>query len=96
MDSRLTKGNWTLTQEGFDGLLTWLSPDREQAGRKYEEIRLRLIKIYTRRGCTTPEELADEVFNRVTKKLPEIAGSSYSQGSLRHGEPGIEERRSSQ
>jgi len=82
MDSRLTKGNWTLTQEGFDGLLTWLSPDREQAGRKYEEIRLRLIKIYTRRGCTTPEELADEVFNRVTKKLTEIAGTYVGDPAL--------------
>lgn len=64
--------NWTLTQESFDALLTWLSPDREQAGRKYEEIRQRLIKIFTCRGCATPEDLADESINRVIRRLKDI------------------------
>jgi hypothetical protein len=29
---------WTLTHDGFNRLLSWLDPDREQAGKKYEEI----------------------------------------------------------
>ena len=64
--------NWVLSQEAFDALLDWLDPDREQAGIKYEEIRRRLIKIFTGRGCVDPEDLADETINRVTKRLNEI------------------------
>ena len=60
--------NWLLSQEDFDALLHWLDPNREQAGIKYEEIRSRLIKIFTGRGCINPEDLADETINRVTRK----------------------------
>ena len=68
---------WILTRESFDTLLDWLDPDREQAGRKYEAIRTRLIKILACRGCYEPEDLADETINRVTNKLKEIA-ETYS------------------
>jgi DNA-directed RNA polymerase specialized sigma24 family protein len=64
--------NWVLSQEAFDALLDWLDPDREQAGIKYEQIRLRLIKIFTGRGCSDAEDLADETINRVTTRLGEI------------------------
>jgi len=64
--------NWSLSQEAFDALLDWLDSDRELAGIKYEQIRSRLIKIFTGRGCIDPEELADETINRVTSKLSEI------------------------
>lgn len=64
--------DWVLTQESFDALLAWLDPAREEAGRKYEEIRLRLIKIFTCRGCYEPEDLADETINRVSKRLRDI------------------------
>ena len=66
------KKGWVLTQEQFDTLLGWLDPDREPAGHKYETIRLRLIKIFTSRGCAEAEELADETINRVASKLSEI------------------------
>lgn len=62
-----------LTQESLDRLLLWLDPDRERAGAKYEEIRFRLIKLFTCRGCTEAEDLADETINRVTAKLCEVA-----------------------
>ena len=64
--------DWVLTQESFDALLAWLDPNREQAARKYEDIRLRLIKIFTCRGCSEPEDLTDETINRVTKRLKDI------------------------
>lgn len=67
------KKNWELTPEAFNQLLDWIGPDRETAGKSYEEIRRRLIKIFTARGCHIPDELADETFNRVSAKLPEIA-----------------------
>jgi RNA polymerase sigma factor (sigma-70 family) len=63
---------WSLNQESFDELLTWLSPNREQAGQKYEDIRQGLIRVFICRGCSIPEELADESINRVAKKLKDI------------------------
>jgi len=66
------KKGWVLTKEQFDTLLDWLDLDRERAGHKYETIRLRLIKIFTSRGCPEAEELADETINRVASKLSEI------------------------
>jgi DNA-directed RNA polymerase specialized sigma24 family protein len=71
------KKEWALTQEAFDRLLGWLDADRERAGSKYEAIRLRLIKIFTCRGCSEADELADETINRVTAKVEEVA-DNYS------------------
>jgi RNA polymerase sigma factor (sigma-70 family) len=64
---------WDTTQEAFDSLLGWLDNDRDQAGKKYETIRRRLMKIFTCRGCVEAEDLADETINRVTAKIPEVA-----------------------
>ena len=64
--------NFILDQKTFDRLLIWLDEDRDLAGAKYEDIRIRLIKIFLRKGCNIPEELADETINRVARKLIEI------------------------
>jgi hypothetical protein len=50
------KKEWNLTQEAFAKFLSWLNPDPDKAGEKYEEIRLRLIKIFASRGCACPED----------------------------------------
>lgn len=63
---------WALTQDAFDKLLSWLDPDREQAGKMYEEVRYKLIKIFGCRGCLTPEDLADETINRVARRVEDI------------------------
>ncbi len=76
------KTKWDLTQEAFERLLAWLDPDREQAGRKYEKIRLQLIKIFTCRGCLCPDDLADETINRVAGKIQEIAAGYAGDRSL--------------
>lgn len=68
----LPKEKWVLTQETFDALLSWLDPDRERAGQKYEEIRHTLTRRFQQLGCADPEELANETFDRVARKLPEI------------------------
>lgn len=62
-----------IDQIAFDSLLTWLAPNREEAGAKYEQIRRRLIKIFACRGRHDAEELADETINRVTLKAAKIA-----------------------
>jgi DNA-directed RNA polymerase specialized sigma24 family protein len=64
---------WALTKEAFDKLLDWLDTDRERAGSTYENIRLRLIKIFARRGCGEAEDLADETINRVTAKIERLS-----------------------
>lgn len=60
-----------LTQTGFDKLLTTLDADREQAGAKYESLRVRLLKFFEWRNCESAEELTDMVFDRVVKKIAE-------------------------
>jgi DNA-directed RNA polymerase specialized sigma24 family protein len=61
-----------MTQDEFDRLLAWLNDDPEQAGRKYEDIRQSLIKIFNWRGCIEAESLADEAINRVAARVHEL------------------------
>jgi RNA polymerase sigma factor (sigma-70 family) len=72
----LPKKEWDLTQEAFTKFLVWLDPNPNQAGKKYEDIRRKLIKIFTCRGCNCPEDLTDETINRVIHKVQEI-GDTY-------------------
>ena len=41
--------DWDLTEESFDLFLSWLDPDRDLAGKRYESIRRRLIIMLDRR-----------------------------------------------
>ncbi len=41
----------------------------------YRRLRGRLIRIFARRGCGNPQDLADETISRVLGRLPEIADS---------------------
>lgn len=61
-----------LGQEDFDRLLNWLDSDATRAGQIYEQIRWRLIAILASRGCTLPEELADEIIDRVARRVADI------------------------
>lgn len=67
------KKQWGLSQDEFDRLLAWLSPEREQAGAKYESIRSGLIELFDSWKCCEPEGLADETINRVVVKVDSIA-----------------------
>jgi DNA-directed RNA polymerase specialized sigma24 family protein len=64
-----------LKQEEFDRLLKWLDPEPERAGLTYEKIRWRLVAILASRGCTWPEELADETIDRVARRVIDIQDS---------------------
>lgn len=89
-NSLVRNSSWTLTQDTFDQLLDWLDSDREVAGRRYEGIRSRLMKLFVCRGCAESEDLADECINRVAKKLPQIINTYegdpalYFYGVARH------------
>ena len=56
----------------FDRLLMWLDPDPDRAGQLYESIRWRLIAILASRACHIPEELADDVIDRVARRVKDI------------------------
>jgi RNA polymerase sigma factor (sigma-70 family) len=60
---------WVLTEEAFARFLACLDPDPARAGEKYEELRDALVKFLARRGAHFPEELVDETFNRVARRL---------------------------
>jgi len=59
----------TPTKENFEKLLSWLNPDWERAGEKYEKIRRRLISLLSAKGCWIAEDLADQAINVVATKI---------------------------
>lgn len=62
---------WQLDREGWEALLTALGPDRDLAGQKYEDLRRRLINLFAWEQCDVPDYLADEVLNRLARKVLE-------------------------
>ena len=60
---------WVLTKDSLDRLLAALHPERDQAGREYEIIRRKLVKLFQWRGCVSPEDMTDETLNRIAKKM---------------------------
>jgi len=61
--------DWRLTQEALDTLLARLDSDRDEAGRKYEMLRRKLIKFLSYRGSSFPEDQTDEAISRTARKL---------------------------
>ena len=78
---------WTLTQEAFDRLLVALGGDRDSAAQKYLEIRRNLMRFFEWRGCSFPEDHADETINRIAKRVAEgeeiLNYSGYAMGVAR-------------
>lgn len=74
--------NPEINQEDFENLLDWLDPNREAAAKKYEVIRLSLIKIFLVRKHFDAEYLADLVFDRVCRKLSEITSNYHGRKEL--------------
>jgi DNA-directed RNA polymerase specialized sigma24 family protein len=55
----------SLSPEAFASLLSWLSSDNNEAAQMYLDIRRKLVKLFVRKGCTHPEDLADRTLDRV-------------------------------
>ena len=58
-----------LTQEEFEKFLARLDSDAERAAEGYELLRRKLVKLFERKKCLAPEDLADETIDRVAKRL---------------------------
>ena len=61
--------------------------DRESGSEKYLEIRSNLTRFFEWRGCSFPEDHADETINRIAKKVAEgeeiLNPSGYAMGVAR-------------
>ncbi|MFN0086939.1 MAG: sigma-70 family RNA polymerase sigma factor [Blastocatellia bacterium] len=68
---RRTHKGWVLSPQAFDRLLSAFHDDRDRAGEEYEKLRRVLVTFFDWRGCRSPEDLADETFNRVARRLEE-------------------------
>lgn len=51
--------------------MNWLDEGNDSGGERYLEMRRRLVLYFERRNCLTPDELADETLNRVSRRLEE-------------------------
>jgi DNA-directed RNA polymerase specialized sigma24 family protein len=67
----LAKNNLASQDPAFHALLDWLNPDRDRAAEEYVRLHRRFAKMFEARGCLTPEDCADETFNRVGRQLVE-------------------------
>ena len=78
---------WTLNQEAFDKLLVAFDVDRETAGQKYLQLRNNLTRFFEWRGCSFPDDHADETINRMAKRVAEgeaiLNHSGYAMGVAR-------------
>jgi DNA-directed RNA polymerase specialized sigma24 family protein len=60
-----------LTSELLEHLLERLSPRRREAAERYNRTRDRLVNFFSWQRCTDATDLADEVVNRVARRLAE-------------------------
>jgi DNA-directed RNA polymerase specialized sigma24 family protein len=65
-------GEWSLTAQSFHRLLEWLGTGTAD-GQTYLDIRRRLVAYFDRKNCRAPNDLADDVLNRVARRLEEAA-----------------------
>jgi RNA polymerase sigma factor (sigma-70 family) len=66
-----SKRDWALTESAFERLLGWLGQGSAPSGERYLEMRRRLVLYFDRKGCLSPDDLADETLNRVARRLEE-------------------------
>jgi len=66
-----SRQKWSLTQTAFDRLLARLDSDRDIAADRYLRLRRDLVRLFEWRGCSTPDEYADETINRCARKIQE-------------------------
>ena len=67
----ITRQKWSLTQTAFDSLLACLDSDRDIAADRYLRMRRDLVRLFEWRGCSTPDDYADETINRCARKIQE-------------------------
>lgn len=59
------------TRRAFERLLGWLDEGGDSGGRRYVEMRARLVRYFQCKRCANPDDLADDTLNRVARRLEE-------------------------
>ena len=76
------------THESFTSLLSALGGSPAAAGQHYEQLRAKLIFFFTRKALEVPEDLADEVLDRIGRRLSEgvaiLSVDGFALGVARH------------
>jgi DNA-directed RNA polymerase specialized sigma24 family protein len=62
---------WSLSEPALGRLLESFDADPDRAAARYEEIRRKLARFFEWRGCPPADEHADEVLDRVARRLHE-------------------------
>jgi hypothetical protein len=65
---------WNLDRGGFDALLAALDPDRNVAAQRYSALRERLSRFFTWNNADDPDQQADEVLDRVARRVAAAGG----------------------
>jgi DNA-directed RNA polymerase specialized sigma24 family protein len=77
----------TLAPEQFEALLAALDADRTQAGERYDALHRRLVQFFGWENGSEPEALADEVMDRVARRIcegePVTQPAAYAMGVAR-------------
>ena len=66
-----SKSAWRPNADSFRRFLAFLDNGTDSNGASYIEMQRRLTGYFARKGCTSPEDLADETLNRVSRRLDE-------------------------
>jgi DNA-directed RNA polymerase specialized sigma24 family protein len=62
-----------LDQSSLRALLDALDPDDSEAGQKYENLRVRLIRFFRWNRCLRAEDLADAALDRLAAKVRDVS-----------------------
>lgn len=62
---------WTPTQQSYEKLLAAFDSDRDEAGKVYVNVRLKLLRYFERNGVTDAERYVDVTLDRVMRRLDE-------------------------
>jgi DNA-directed RNA polymerase specialized sigma24 family protein len=65
------KQDWVLTEAALAKVLSYLDPDKDQAARKFLNLRRGLQKIFEGRGCNDPDRLVDITIDRGARRIDE-------------------------
>src|SRR5215207_10127479 len=65
------KQAWTLTEEAWGKLIAFLAPDPDRAAELYLVMHAKLVTFFEHRNSPDPVQHADEVFDRVSRKIAE-------------------------
>ena len=65
------KREWAASPAAFQQFLIWLDGGVDSSGERYVEMRRRLEDYFARKRCPSPSDLADDVLNRVARRLEE-------------------------